>query len=153
LSNTLPRADAARRALLRVAAATVVAGVAGCASPGQPKERRMSDDDMNFSRIGPPDVDPVEFEGRRYEQIIDGEHEHLDQRTGYLGVTDLATGKRVAAIKVYAVAFDPDLEADVQDVFFVHLELQAAERRLLVENEHGQRYHVALDGYAVTPAR
>ncbi|MFL6628327.1 MAG: hypothetical protein ACJ8IK_06540 [Burkholderiaceae bacterium] len=113
----------------------------------------MSDDDMSFSRIGPPDVDPVEFEGRRYEQIIDGEHEHLDQRTGYLGVTDLATGKRVAAIKVYAVAFDPDLEADVQDVFFVHLELQAAERRLLVENEHGQRYHVALDGYAVTPAR
>jgi hypothetical protein len=113
----------------------------------------MSDDDMNFSRIGPPDVDPVEFEGRRYEQIIDGEHEHLDQRTGYLGVTDLATGTRVAAIKVYAVAFDPDLEADVQDVFFVHLELQAAERRLLVENVHGQRYHVALDGYAVTPAR
>jgi len=40
----------------------------------------------------------------------------------------------------------------VQDVFFVHLELQAAERRLLVENEHGQRFYVALDGYAVTAA-
>jgi len=112
----------------------------------------MSDDDMNFSRIGPPDVDPVEFEGRRYEQIINGEDEHLDQRAGYLGVTDVATGKRLAAVKVYAVAFDRDMEADVQDVFFVHLELQAAERRLLVENEHGQRFYVALDGYAVTPA-
>lgn len=112
----------------------------------------MSDDDMSFSRIGPPDVAPIEFEGRKYEQILNGEDEHLDQRTGYLGVTDLATGRRVATIKVYAVAFDRDLEADVQDVFFVRLELQAAERRLLVENEHGRRYHVALDGYAVTTA-
>ena len=112
----------------------------------------MSEDDMSFSRIGPPDVDPVEFEGRRYEQIINGQDEHLDQRTGYLAVTDVATGKRLAAVKVYAVAFDRDMEADVQDVFFVHLELQAAERRLLVENEHGQRFYVALDGYAVTAA-
>ncbi|HEY8973784.1 MAG TPA: hypothetical protein VIN75_06165 [Burkholderiaceae bacterium] len=148
----MSRVDAARRALLRVAAATAVAGVAGCAAPGQPKEKRMSDDDMSFSRIGPPDVDPVEFEGRRYEQIINGQDEHLDQRTGYLAVTDVATGKRLAAVKVYAVAFDRDIEADVQDVFFVHLELQAAERRLLVENEHGQRFYVALDGYAVTAA-
>jgi hypothetical protein len=149
----LPRIDRARRALIRTAAAIAVVAVAGCAAPaGQPKEKRMSDDEMSFSRIGPPDVEPVEFEGRRYEQIINGEHEHLDQRTGYLAVTDIATGKRVTAIKVYAVAFDRDLEADVQDVFFVHLELQAAERRLLVENEHGQRFHVALDGYAVTPA-
>ncbi len=110
------------------------------------------DDEMSFSRIGPPDVEPVVFEGRRYDQIINGEDDHLDQRTGYLAVTDVATGKRLAAIKVYAVAFDHDLEADVQDVFFVHLELQAAERRLLVENEHGKRFHVAIDGYAVTPA-
>lgn len=110
------------------------------------------DDEMSFSRIGPPDVEPVVFEGRRYDQIINGEDDHLDQRTGYLAVTDVATGKRLAAIKVYAVAFDHDLEADVQDVFFVRLELQAAERRLLVENEHGKRFHVAIDGYAVTPA-
>ena len=110
------------------------------------------DDDISFSRIGPPDVEPVEFEGRRYAQVINGEDDHLDQRTGYLAVTELASGQRVASIKVYAVAFDPDMEADVQDVFFVHLELQAADRRLLVENEHGQRFHVAIDGYAVTPA-
>lgn len=110
------------------------------------------DDEMSFSRIGPPDVEPVVFEGRRYAQILNGEDDHLDQRTGYLAVTDLRTGERLAAVKVYAVAFDHDLEADVQDVFFVHLELQSAERRLLVENEHGQRFHVAIDGYAVTPA-
>lgn len=112
----------------------------------------MSDDEMSFSRIGPPDVEPVEFEGRRYEQINNGEDLKLDQRTGYLAVIDLASNKPVATIKVYPVPFDPDLEADVQDVFMVRLELQSAQRRLLVENEHGKRYFVALDGYAVTAA-
>ncbi len=112
----------------------------------------MSEDDVSFSRIGPPDVAAVEFEGRRYAQIAHGEDDHLDQRTGYLAVTDMATGRRLASVKVYAVAFDPDLEADVQDVFFVRLELQASERRLLIENERGQRFRVAIDGYAVTPA-
>lgn len=110
------------------------------------------DDDLSFSRIGPPEIDAVDFEGRRYAQIGNGEDEHLDQRTGYLGVTDIASGRRLAAIRIYAVAFDPDLEADVQDVFFTRLELQAAERRLLIENEHGKRFHVAIDGYAVSAA-
>jgi hypothetical protein len=148
MSPALPR----RRALLRAAAALVAGSLVGCATPStQSKEKRM-DDDLSFSRIGPPEVEPVEFEGRRYAQILNGEDDHLDQRTGYLAVTDVATGKRLTAVKVYAIAFDPDLEADVQDVFFVRLEVQAAERRLLVENEHGKRFHVAVDGYAVTPA-
>jgi len=112
----------------------------------------MSDDDLSFSRLGPPDVAPVEFEGRRYAQIANGEDDHLDQRTGYLAVTDVATGRRLASVKIYAVAFDHNLEADVQDIFFVRLELQAAERRLLIENERGKRFHMAIDGHAVTPA-
>ncbi|HEY9026868.1 MAG TPA: hypothetical protein VIP05_21425 [Burkholderiaceae bacterium] len=114
----------------------------------------MSDDEMpRFSRIGPPDVDSVDFEGRRYAQLDAARHEHLDQRTGYLAVTDAATGRRLAIVKVYPVAFDPELEADVQDVFFVRLELQATQRRLLVENERGGRFFIALDDHAVTPAK
>lgn len=112
----------------------------------------MSDDEVSFSRIGPPDVEPVVFEGRRYEQVANGEDRNLDQRTGYLAVIDVASQKQLAAIKVYVVPFDPDMEADVQDVFMVRLELQAGERRLLVENERGNRFYVALDGYAVSPA-
>jgi hypothetical protein len=34
----------------------------------------------------------------------------------------------------------------------VHFELQSGERRLLVENERGLRFHFASDGDAVTPA-
>jgi hypothetical protein len=56
----------------------------------------MSDDDMNFSRIGPPDVEPVAFEGRRDVQVVNGEGGALDPRTGDLAVSDvpLARGWR-----------------------------------------------------------
>jgi hypothetical protein len=62
-----------------------------------------------------------------------------------------ATGHRVAAVRAYEVRFDPDEEADVQDVFFARLKLDAGYRRLLIESERGQRFHLAIDGRAVTP--
>ena len=131
--------------------AALAALTAGCAKEESPaKEKTMLDDEPSFSRIGPPDVAPVEFEGKRYVQINNGEDQKLDQRTGYLAVIDVASGKQVSAIKVYHVPFNPDMEADVQDVFMVRLELQADQRRLLVENEHAKTFYVSLDGYAVT---
>lgn len=105
-----------------------------------------------MSRIGIPGVKPVEFEGKRYEQIIYGEREQLDQRTGYLAVIDSRTNQRLKAIKVYDVAFDKNMEADVQDVFFLRMELQADKRRLLVENERGKRFFVNIDNFTVAPA-
>ena len=49
--------------------------------------------------------------------------------------------------------FDPDMEADVQDVFFTRMLLHEANRRLMIESERRQRVPVAIDGHAVTPAR
>ncbi len=104
-----------------------------------------------MSRIAPPKIPAVEFEGLRYSQIINAARDGLDQRTGYLAVTDIASGRRVANVKAYPVDFDPDEEADVQDVFFARLELDAAGRRLLVESEHRQRAAISIDGLLVTP--
>ncbi len=105
-----------------------------------------------MSRIAPPKLPPIEFEGLRYQQIINGEREGLDQRTGYLSVTDIAASRRVATIKAYAVEFDPDEEADVQDVFFKRFALDVPNRQLLIESELGQRVAIAIDGLAVTSA-
>ena len=102
-----------------------------------------------MSRIAGPPVSAIEFEGLRYSQIINAERDGLDQRTGYLAVTDIESGRRVANVKAYLVDFDPDMEADVQDVFFRRLELDAPNRRLLVESERGQRAAIALDGLTV----
>ena len=105
-----------------------------------------------MSRIRSPKISPIEFEGLRYAQVFNGAMEGLDQRTGYLSITDVATGRRLATIKAYVVAFDPDEEADVQDVFFTRMLLDEANRRLLIESERRQRVFVAIDGYAVMPA-
>ena len=105
-----------------------------------------------MSRIGPARVDPVDFEGLRHPLIIRGALEGLDPRTGLLAIIVIATGQRIAVIKAGPVAFDPRMEADVQDVVFRRMTLDEPDRRRLVENERAVRVHVAIDGRAVTPA-
>jgi hypothetical protein len=108
--------------------------------------------DGDLSRVGQPDLPAIVFEGRKYEQIMDGDALDLPQRTGFLAVFDAETGARMALVKVYDVVFDPTTEADVQDVFFVRMEFDEAERTIVVENEHGDIFHVSVDDLTSTPA-
>lgn len=109
-----------------------------------------TDDDFVMpSRIGAPELPPIVFEGRRYEQVMDGEREGLVQRTGLMVIRDAASGARLGVVSIYEVPLNPDLEADVQDVFFTRFELEADRRRLLIENEHGGRYVYDIDTGAV----
>ena len=102
-----------------------------------------------MSRIGQADLEAIEFEGRKYAQIMNGAALDLPQRTGYLSVIDIAAAELVALIRVYEVEYDPGLEADVQDVFFTLMELEADARRIVIENEHGERFALNLDGLSV----
>ncbi len=106
----------------------------------------------SMSRIGQQMMPPIIFEGRRYEQIMNGEALDLPQRTGYLGVFDDATDAIIAMVKVYDVNFDPNLEADVQDVFFTRMDLDQAGRRILIDNERGKSFAVDLDSLTVQPS-
>lgn len=104
-----------------------------------------------MSRIGIPSPPSIEFEGRRYEQIINGERLGLGQRTGLLAVTDVATGQRLAAVSIYDLPRDPEMEADVEDVFFTAAELDAGRRRIVIENERRQRFAFRIDDRSVQP--
>jgi hypothetical protein len=106
---------------------------------------------ITMSRIGQPETPPIVFENRRYEQVMNGESQGLPQRTGYLAVFNAASNERITEIKVYDVNFNPDLEADVQDVFFTSMELDHAGRRILIYNERGKGFAVDLDSFTVTP--
>jgi hypothetical protein len=106
---------------------------------------------IHMSRIGPPPLPAIEFEGKQYEQVMNGEPLGLPQRTGYMSVMDMDTGERIGEVRVYVVDYDPDLEADVQDLFFVSMELDKQGRRILIENEHGKLFAVEVDGLSVTP--
>lgn len=101
------------------------------------------------SRVGPVHLPPIVFEGRRYQEILNGQLLDLPERTGLLMVIDEATNSRRAVVKIYDTPHDPALEADVQDVFFTTFELDAARREIRIANERGQRFVFRIDDQTV----
>lgn len=103
------------------------------------------------SRIGRPSPAPLSFEGRRYEQILNGEREGLAQRTGLMAVTDEASGARIDVVRVYDYPRREGLEADAGDVFFVSAELRADTREIVIESERHERFSCRIDDGQVRP--
>jgi hypothetical protein len=138
---------------LKVAAArcAIVALAAACAAcAGEPrhpiKENPMSSEiTSSASRVGMPALPPITFEGKRYQQIMNGEREGLGQRTGLMSVLDLASGAEPTIVKIYDFPREAGLEADAGDVFFKTFELDTARRELRIENERRQRFVYGID--------
>ncbi|MFO1273703.1 MAG: hypothetical protein U1F50_18880 [Rubrivivax sp.] len=103
-----------------------------------------SDVSSSASRVGRPPMPPIAFEGKRYEQIMNGEREGLGQRTGLMAVRDLDTGARTV-VKIYDEQRDPRREADAGDVFFTRFQLDRTRREIDIENERGQKFVYRID--------
>ena len=119
----------ARRHLC-VAVAALVATAA--AMPGEAK------------RLAPDPVEPVSFEGRRYEAIQFGKARGLGQNGGHVAAIDEASGRELWVRRIYAIRYDRGREGDKQDVFITGLTLVPAAHALLIENERGDRYRLDL---------
>ncbi|HEX3693883.1 MAG TPA: hypothetical protein VH374_00730 [Polyangia bacterium] len=92
-------------------------------------------------RVGPEDVPSVTLGRTRFEVIHWGRERGLGQSGGYIAAFDAATNKERWTLKVYDLAYDPDLEEDVQDVFIEGL-APRGEDKLAVLDERGRRYIV-----------
>ena len=97
------------------------------------------------SRIAPPSVPAIEFEGKRYVQIENGARQGLGQRTGLMAVFDAATNTRLTVVRIYDERRDPRVEADAGDIFFTRFELDRGKREILIENERHERYVYSID--------
>ncbi len=97
------------------------------------------------SRKAPPNVPPVSLNGVRYEQVMSGAELGETGRTGYLAAYDEATGERLWHLQVYAHERIDYLEQDVQDVFFASMTPMEDGKRLLIENERGERFEVDVE--------
>jgi hypothetical protein len=104
------------------------------------------------SRVGQPTMPPILFEGRRYQQIVNGEREGLRQRTGLMSIVDLQGNTR-SVVKIYDVPREPGLEGDAGDVFFTKFELDAGRRQIVVGNERGQVFFYRIDDGTVQPRK
>lgn len=106
----------------------------------------------SISRPPPPQVDPVVHNGVRYEQVKDALALGYGQLTGHLMAVDPASGKRLWVVKVYDAPPDPNVEGDVQAVYFSRMELIPGKNQLLIENEAKRRFIVDLDDRSVAAA-
>ncbi len=102
------------------------------------------------SRPPAPEVPPVEHQGIRYSQVMSGRARGLDQATGYLLATNMESGEDLWTLKVYEVPTDPDLEQDVQEIYFQSMKLEPETNSLLIEREFGGKFRVDLENRKVT---
>lgn len=135
--------------------AATLLGVASCQArmPQSIPEPNMAQEfSAAPSRVGQPRMKPIVFEGRRYEQIMNGQVSGLAQRTGLMAIFEAENKTRLAVIKIYDEERDARVEADVQDVFFTRFELLPEQRSLLIENERHKRFLFNIDSQTVVPA-
>jgi len=136
--------------LMLCAACTVVACATPARTPGE--EPKMSQDSTDATpplphiavkRRAPPKVAAVSLDGVRYEQTVLARSEAAGgQRTGYLAAYKGTSDERLWRVRVYELRIDPNLEGDVQDVYFTKMAASADGHELLIENEAGGRYAV-----------
>jgi hypothetical protein len=99
----------------------------------------------NASRQAPPKVPPLVIEGIRYEQVLNAEQLGLSSRTGVLAAYQDSTGEFLWHLQVYHIPRGPNLEQDVQDVFFTRMERLSEGLKLLIENERADQFEVDLE--------
>lgn len=92
------------------------------------------------SRPPPPRVPPVFVAGVRHAQVA-GDLATDGQVGGILAAYD-GSGRELWRLKVYENVRRPDLEGDVQDVWF--RSMRADGNKLMIENERGERFEVDL---------
>lgn len=112
--------------------------------PPTTEETKMSDSELltgSFDRSPPPKVEPVVRDGKRYAQHIGTHDDRIGQSGGLLEIVDVATGKQLALIKVYDNQRKPDLEGDVQDIFFASMAFDSS-GKLIITDEVGRRFAI-----------
>ncbi len=121
-----------------IAAALIVSvAAAGCGDSA--KEATMtSPSKPSASRAPPPRVAPVLLGGIRYAQIA-GDPKTDGQAGGFLAAYD-SSNRELWRLKVYDNPRRPELEGDVQDVWFRSLRVESS--KLLIENERGERFEI-----------
>jgi len=107
----------------------------------------MNTDGPRASRLPPAKVDPVTIGGIRYSQRIG--KESVDGQVGGILAAYDGAGELLWTVKVYDNRRRPDLEGDVQDVFFSSMSLEP-DGRLRIVNENGDTFLVDVKTRNVT---
>ena len=105
-------------------------------------------------RDAPAEVPAVHAGGLRFEQTqLSRKEADGGQRLGYLGAYKGESNELLWRVRVYEIHYRPELEGDVQDVFFTAMRLSDDGRQILVDNEDDEHFAVDIDGDHAVHAR
>lgn len=99
-------------------------------------------------RMAPKEVSPVVYNGVIYSAPSFIKKDNKFIKGQYIVAKAADTGKILWDLRVYEVRYREDLESDVQDVFITELKIDKG--YLLVTNERGEKFKVALKSKKVT---
>ena len=99
---------------------------------------------LQASRSAPPIVPPVTHAGVRYEQLDDDRLPGIDPDANYVVARDAASNAVLWTLQVYRAEAVPNLESDVQSVYFKTMQLNADGTQLLIDDEIGRHFVIDL---------
>ena len=140
---------------MKIALALGVACLAtACVAPNEDSKMNTADKPspphVAAKRRAPPEVAAVTLDGVRYEQaVLSLSEAGGGQRTGWLAARRGVSDEPLWRIRVYELKTDPQLEGDVQDVFFASMTASPDGHELWIANERGDRFAVDLRTRAV----
>lgn len=115
------------------------------ANAGSPKERPMES-----AKRRVPSVAPVTVGSTRYEVLRGARSRGFSQNGGIIAAVDTASGQELWTLVLYETVYDPQEEADVQDVFITSLALSKDGKQLLAKSENKKSYSVNLADRTIT---
>lgn len=87
-------------------------------------------------------VEPISHKGVQYEELRSARSRGFDQNGGVLRATDESTKDELWTLQVYKTEYDPQEEADVQDVYFTKLKVNWLGTTLTIINERKQTFKI-----------
>jgi hypothetical protein len=98
----------------------------------------------------PPALEPIEVAGVRYSEVRQANKYGETQKSGYLMASNADTDEQLWLLKIYEINYDEDKETDVQEIFFVEMELSDDSKRIHIENEIEQEFTVDIERQTVS---
>lgn len=107
--------------------------------------RANGEDQVPVDQPGPAIFDSVTLDNIRYEQVFDATEYGEEQRTGYIAAFNEDT--LLWTLKVYSVDTNASAESNV---YITTMEIPAGSRKILLENQRGERFIVDPDARTVS---
>lgn len=101
-------------------------------------------------RVPPPDVDPIEVGGVRYEVHHSGLDHGYEQKGGYVKAVAASSGNELWFLQVYKTEYSGTWETDLEDVFLSYLSHEPETSSLVVDDTEGRSFRIDIATQSVS---